>query len=357
MLSYAIDNAAPATIILISGDRDFVYAVSVLRQRRYKIILIAPPSAHSSLKSQASIVFDWNLDILCKGTPQCPPTIEGNNPLSLDNTTRRPASFPPSPTLSSRSSSLPSTPQLSVCDDSFDSPFGDAVFVFTPYPGGDDGFISSEDWTAENGWDWENIPDEKAAGTLVSIRQEEIADQISDNRSSDISGILPDDIELATAEPHEGASLPATAFGLAANLATRPSPAVEQSAFHAAPTVNAPIQRGAATPLNSPPNLAGCSQPTIELSVPSDISDPHVTVPRQFIPLAKELRWFLSRGNSTPSRGSLGHRLASGYEGVYQDAQVKSFAKYVILAEQAGIVTLGGEGNTAYVSLNVAFTI
>ena len=64
MLAFALDNTAPATVILISGDRDFAYAVSVLRNRRYRLVLIAPATAHVSLKSQSSVVLDWNGDVL-----------------------------------------------------------------------------------------------------------------------------------------------------------------------------------------------------------------------------------------------------------------------------------------------------
>jgi NYN domain len=66
MLAYAIDNQAPATIVLISGDRDFAYAVSILRLRNYRVVVVAPPIIHASLKSQASILVDWNCDILAK---------------------------------------------------------------------------------------------------------------------------------------------------------------------------------------------------------------------------------------------------------------------------------------------------
>ena len=66
MLTYAIDTPAPATIILISGDRDFVYAVSVLRFRRYHVVVIAPGSAHATLKSRASEILDWDHDVLGK---------------------------------------------------------------------------------------------------------------------------------------------------------------------------------------------------------------------------------------------------------------------------------------------------
>ncbi|KZP20884.1 hypothetical protein FIBSPDRAFT_699502, partial [Athelia psychrophila] len=59
MLAFAIDNPTPSTVILVSGDRDFAYAVSMLRLRRYRVVIIAPPAIHISLKAQASVLFDW----------------------------------------------------------------------------------------------------------------------------------------------------------------------------------------------------------------------------------------------------------------------------------------------------------
>ena len=64
MLVYAMESAFPCTIILISGDRDFLYAVSVLRLRKCRVVLMAPGTAHTSLKAQASAVFEWPRDIL-----------------------------------------------------------------------------------------------------------------------------------------------------------------------------------------------------------------------------------------------------------------------------------------------------
>ncbi|KAI0362703.1 DUF537-domain-containing protein [Trametes cingulata] len=64
MMAHAIDNPAPATIILISGDRDFVYAVSILSLRQYRIVLLAPRCAHGGLKGQADAVYNWPEDFL-----------------------------------------------------------------------------------------------------------------------------------------------------------------------------------------------------------------------------------------------------------------------------------------------------
>ena len=63
MLAHAIDNPAPSTIVLISGDRDFAYALSILRLRRYNVVLITLSNAHPSLKAQASLCFNWISDV------------------------------------------------------------------------------------------------------------------------------------------------------------------------------------------------------------------------------------------------------------------------------------------------------
>ena len=65
MLAFAIDHPPPAAIVLISGDRDFVYALSTLRNRRYTIVLIVPnKGAPIILKSQANAILEWRYDVL-----------------------------------------------------------------------------------------------------------------------------------------------------------------------------------------------------------------------------------------------------------------------------------------------------
>jgi hypothetical protein len=63
-MANAMDNSLPFTIILITGDRDFAYLVSILTLRRYHVIVIVPPNHHSSLTCQASAVLDWNTEII-----------------------------------------------------------------------------------------------------------------------------------------------------------------------------------------------------------------------------------------------------------------------------------------------------
>ncbi|KAF4576811.1 hypothetical protein EYR36_000594 [Pleurotus pulmonarius] len=72
MLTYAIDRPAPATIVLISGDRDFAYAASVLRLRRYSVVVVSlnTRGVHPSLTAQANACLDWNADIMGKADEQ-----------------------------------------------------------------------------------------------------------------------------------------------------------------------------------------------------------------------------------------------------------------------------------------------
>jgi hypothetical protein len=62
MLIFAIDHSAPATIILISGKGELAYSASLLRHRRYQVVLVvvSPPNVNQSLRSQASMVLDWD---------------------------------------------------------------------------------------------------------------------------------------------------------------------------------------------------------------------------------------------------------------------------------------------------------
>ncbi|KAJ7219081.1 NYN domain-containing protein [Mycena pura] len=89
MLAYAMDHPPPATLLLISSDRDFSYAVAVLRLRKYDIVVISL-MAHASLNSQASVWLDWNTHVM--GT--CNSRVETASPSTLTQTpTARRASY------------------------------------------------------------------------------------------------------------------------------------------------------------------------------------------------------------------------------------------------------------------------
>lgn len=77
IMAFIKDNSPPATIILISGDRDFAYLLSTLRWRKYKVVLISNSlMTHESLTAQASVVYDWQSYILKTQPPSKPPLLK-----------------------------------------------------------------------------------------------------------------------------------------------------------------------------------------------------------------------------------------------------------------------------------------
>ncbi|KAF9669808.1 hypothetical protein SADUNF_Sadunf13G0002900 [Salix dunnii] len=68
MLFWAVDNPAPANYMLISGDRDFSYALHQLGMRRYNILLAQPKTASAPLVAAAKSVWLWT-SLLAGGRP------------------------------------------------------------------------------------------------------------------------------------------------------------------------------------------------------------------------------------------------------------------------------------------------
>ncbi|CAO1625485.1 unnamed protein product [Jaminaea pallidilutea] len=65
MMAFALDVAPPARIVLLSGDRDFAYPLSLIRGRGYQVILITPPvGAVPILKASANHVARFRQDVL-----------------------------------------------------------------------------------------------------------------------------------------------------------------------------------------------------------------------------------------------------------------------------------------------------
>ena len=76
-MAFIKDNSPRATVILISGDRDFAYLLSTVRWRKYNVVLISDSSmTHESLTAQASVIYDWQSDVL-KARPPPKPSLSG----------------------------------------------------------------------------------------------------------------------------------------------------------------------------------------------------------------------------------------------------------------------------------------
>jgi len=59
IMLWAMDNQAPANIMLISGDKDFSYLLHKLGMKRYNILLARPEKASTPLIAAAKTVWLW----------------------------------------------------------------------------------------------------------------------------------------------------------------------------------------------------------------------------------------------------------------------------------------------------------
>ena len=122
MLAFAVDHPAPATIILITGDRDYAYAVSTLKLRKYQVILVVPsPQTSPSLESQASLAIDWGAAVLrtraegansAQAVRQPYPDLDANLVTKLLRELQDPPLADPDATLHSHSTASQSSPEL-----------------------------------------------------------------------------------------------------------------------------------------------------------------------------------------------------------------------------------------------------
>lgn len=71
MMLWAMENEAPANIMLISGDRDFSYALHKLGMKRYNILLARPDKASAPLIAAAKTVWLWT-SIVTRDRPNRP---------------------------------------------------------------------------------------------------------------------------------------------------------------------------------------------------------------------------------------------------------------------------------------------
>ncbi|KAJ7172687.1 NYN domain-containing protein [Mycena filopes] len=402
MLAYAMDHPAPATVILISGDRDFAYAVSTLRLRRYDVVVVSLPlpGAHLSLKSQASVYLDWNVDVM----GYSPSTHFDGSP----TTTRSPTNNPFQSPHARRSSYLP-TP---------DSPY------LTRAPAPDVKHVPAAAVTAESSTPAsppdptiEHPPDQSTtqaepevirvpapaysvssaplAGPSVPVAPHTITPTTPPFMAANIGS--PPTATATAQKPQSFATTPATAStpvptqSVGTNTVaptpaphqafqtstgqTWSSPAPSSHALFSEDLVAAHIQRCMdmaaevvqpvlSTPQAGPSSLASnipsATAPSREIpearpppaeSIPTLAPPPPKVVPAIFKSLVECLERQRAKGIPRPLRSVVALDIMKDRQ-LYQRAGVQKFSQFAILAEQAKIIQLGGTQAAAWISLH-----
>ncbi|KAJ3572494.1 hypothetical protein NP233_g3049 [Leucocoprinus birnbaumii] len=307
MMAHAIDNPAPWTYVLITGDRDFAYAISVLNLRQYQVVLISPSTAHVSLRSQATTCLDWN-KILEKltGGPSRKPVNQEPTPISQQTPTNRaPQAFHDEresdevdlvsflkASQRRRQPSVSSSASHSVISD-----FQDEINTNTAY------FSASE---------------------MLSVSPSQSAPPITRGHRSDSTN----------SSDHSHINL----INQSASPPLGPPRPTSDSAQGASPPTVLTPSPDTSERFVSPPETTSKPEPS-----KTSIQLPPTFVPKIFVPLVNILREHLARGSRCPSREDLA-RVLDQNAGIYSMAKVEKFGQYIALAERNKIVTQGPLG-------------
>jgi NYN domain len=392
MLAYAIDNAAPSTIVLISGDRDFAYALSILKFRRYRIVLITLPNAHQSLRAQASISYDWVSEIL----ESVDPTLL-NQPSEPTTPRRGKFSSPPA-----HDKFYPdSTGSSSLFQDSYDGKSTNSVELMNNYrdetrrtenfrtPSKHDAkrdslppylerhlAASSSSMALDNGpgaparvvhSPVASHPIGRIQTPLATIPYQcgselNFASRTTQTQTRLLQALQSCHLDVLSDNPppiRESSPFPHQQGSPSPIKATRPLSSVDRIAVddnHSdspqPPPENVTAKITASTPSLIPPSstLSSATVSAITQMSENRRQAPSNTVPDKFKILIRCLKIHRSRGNLRSLRCEISSEIAQN-GATYRLAGVSTFGEYVVMAEKAGIVELGGSDSNAWITL------
>jgi hypothetical protein len=416
MLAFAIDHHSPATVILIAGDRDYAYAMSTLRFRQYNVILIAPssPNIPQSLKSQASLVIDWNYAILRRRqTSNTLPVWQPCRDIDEDIVERlvreiRGSNEDPSVTLTSSSHCTSTTAtharrvsaellQPSVSQRNTDSTDAaqpaptctpmEAASIFQETPGVGSVESRARSVTVRSSHS-DPHGDIQPAPTCTAHKAASISPEtsgrstvrsatpwaISTTQSTQaVPHITRDSVSLLT--ENNAPSAHTYAMNAVELRLNEGRASVDDIVTPPTNNISPPITQTSGTPV-SRESLLALSAPDVDVIMSNvETGSPQATsvnnssehwalpvesvemkirrlTPPQFLPLINQLLLGRSKGILQPTRSIIRFALVKYGNDVYTRAGVDTFQDYTLLAEQASLIELGGQEPQAWISLH-----
>ncbi|KAF5381353.1 hypothetical protein D9615_008343 [Tricholomella constricta] len=377
ILAYAIDNPAPSNIILVtaSGGCNFAYAMSILRLRRYSVMLIGPNGIQTSLKTQASTCLDLATEISGAGAVSSRTT-------KLESEARGPsATLPIWGNTRKPDSGHGSTPQASLdlvhsggvsprrpSRVRFDLNRGEASTTNNT----NDVLLSTASALAIDG-DGSKVSvsrsrtsDMASCGPVVSPNQDAMTltkPRNSEKTTQRVTVHLAPGVSSTTTTPQISilpkASLlqPRHSYTKPTSVTTQPNKPRRSVSLPATPLTSRPSPSSAT--LGTTPKISrlGSHSRTQSSSVaPKENPTSPPLVPPLFKVLVQRLKRHRSRGFKRTRISELALELANLDHTVLKRAGVKKFVHYAVMAKRAGIVRLGESRKGIWVALSPRFT-
>jgi NYN domain len=327
LFTFALDNPAPSTIVLITNAELSTYPISALRNRHFKIILVSQyPLAFQGLAAQASEVVEWT-HFLSRPresrvtVPSPPSPTQTSASVSSRITTARPSPRTTNVDLLTQSPRHSTAQPLSSMSTTGFSPLRQPLSTpstFTPFMGGLGSRLpaSRTPWTTST-----FFPSSLGTGTWG---QSTISQQQQPQQPSFAGG------NISGRGPHH---LHSPESGLRGAV---PDLSYPQTQTH--PDLNTPMSISSNSPVEmQPQHVPQVFQP----SRPQQLQQ----LSRNFDLLISILREFRAENKRQPYRSKVGSELVQRDRMVYQRAGVAGFKEYVGIAESLGIVRLGGSGS------------
>ncbi|KAH6918937.1 NYN domain-containing protein [Coprinopsis sp. MPI-PUGE-AT-0042] len=328
MLLFAMDNDPPATLVLISGDRDFSHVIGVLRLRQYDVVLLSPPNAHASLTAHATLCLDWNKDVLHRGYTDVPVSL---SPAFTPSTVPAP-SRPFHRQTARYDNGDPGEARLEayLSHQRRPSLSGTASHLELPEPSRPPQETRSQ---------WSRFNSESSITSFATCNSSP-----SQSSESEQWTDVENDISLKQTIPN------LSSFG----PPLKPSPPASPRATVTLPAAATVVPPSPVTlPINVPPPVLPSD---LKAEVPPLLTESQIAgpLPHQFKPLIKILQGYRERGQHMPFRPSVAVEVSTADRsvlGILPDDSPKLFANYAELARAYGVVDLGGSGGDAWISL------
>ncbi|KAL1741706.1 NYN domain-containing protein [Schizophyllum fasciatum] len=369
MLTYALDHPAPATLLLISGDRDFAYTVSVLRRRRYKVVLLchSQPGPHKSLAWQVSACLDWNTKVL--GLPEDPTHRRQWSRSSSSDSSSTDVSFcrPKTDTESSSSSPSASSASLSSWPSPPTSPSNESADITgsSSSPSDTSGHVATPDVDRKAS----EAPVESSAGGMPTCSAVVPAKGSVYGVYEPLIQLLREQKEAGFAQPNRGVvgyrlqhhypkvyeDAGVSNFSQYAMRACEAGLVTLGGSANGGETWISLTEGFGVPPILTSPSSPHSSSPWAAL-VAGGPAESTARPPSAFKPLVRVLVALRNVGENRPKRSLVGNALLATCPDAYAQAGVKSFKQYVEAAEHAGVVLLGGADGSAWVAMSAEYT-